>query len=320
MADRWHSLDKAQSLALTLTLLQMRQQLAHLDLGTGIIPHGMVAECFRPIASLSALTCLKLNALAGEAGSMSEMFSGGPGSLQKLKVFSCSLYAEKDQLGGGGHVKGLYDLRVMAAACPNLEQLTLSSSGRDGIFVHGTAPSAAAECRALRSLSCLTQLSLRAHRSWLDGMFDDFASLAQLQVLVIDGDSFSFDQDRAQAALTWPRLGKLTALTNLQEIDAKPLIAVTPQLPWSYPAAAGAPAGPASSQQDAASNVGAGADSSRSSSEVGFRPAASTLPPGFALHQLLGEVAGSEPLQHHAAQLIKSHRSSGWVTPVDPGW
>lgn len=222
-----HSLRRNESFMLTLSLLQLRQQLAHLYIGTGIIPYGMPASSFKPIASLSALTYLSLDCDAGPAGAMSDMFSGGPGSLAQLKIFKCRLNRGYNALGIAAPVRRLYDMHAMAAACPNLEQLSLT--GPDGIFAQGSAASPAAECRALRSLTRLNSLTLWAHPTWTDSMFvDTFATMLQLRQLSID-DSIG---QTSGTALTWPRLGRLSVLTHLQELDAKPLIVVTPKQPW----------------------------------------------------------------------------------------
>jgi hypothetical protein len=172
--------------------------------------------------------------------------------------------------------------------------------------------SPAEECRTLRTLTCLTSLALRTDGGWLDSFFDDFASLTQLRELTLaDGTrSRALYGDRGDPpVVTWPRLRKLTALTHLQQLEADPLIKVTPKLPWKYPVAADAPAGP---NADGAPDADADAEE-----ESHPQPA---LPPGVALHQLLSEVAGSEALQRHAAHLISSHRRAMWVKSEDPGW
>jgi hypothetical protein len=297
-----HSLDREETVNLLVFLRTptLTRQLAHLNVGGGVITYGLIAGVFRPFAGLTALTCLKLASDAGPAGAMSALFEGGPGSMSRLRVFHCTLNMGFNQLGGIGPVEGLLDLRSMAAACPNLQELSLRQC--DGVFAQGVA-SPAEECRALRALTCLTSLTLRTDGVWLDSFFDDFASLTQLRELTLRAVYGE------PPAVTWPRLHKLTALTNLQQLEAEPLIKVTPKLPWKYPVAADAPAGP---NADGAPDADADAEE-----ESQPQPA---LPPGVALHQLLSEVAGSEVLQRHAAHLISSHRSPMWVKSEDPGW
>lgn len=293
---------------LVYTLPALRKQLANLAIGSGVLTYGLPEDVYLPFVGLNALTRLKLNSDAGPPGAMSALFSGGRGSMPHLRVFHCRLNAGYNQLGSDGPVKGLFDLKAMAAACPGLQELSFAYQC-DGIFAQGVS-SPAAECRALRALTGLTSLALRTDAGWLESFFDDFASLVQLRELTLeDGvQTFALVGGRTQPpVVTWPRLRKLTALTNLQQLEAGPLIKVTPKLLWRYPEAADAPAGPADSQP------------SGSDADAPAQPQPA-LPPGVALHQLLAEVAGSEALQRHAAHLIKSHRSPMWVKSEDPGW
>lgn len=133
-------------------------------------------------------------------------------------------------------------------------------------------------------------------------------------------------------------MGKLSALTNLQQLEAEPLIKVTPKLPWKPPAEAGgdagdsAPAGPrAAAGSTDNTNTGGGGEeeeevdeaAEEASRHVASAPQAEeppALPPGVVLHELLAQVAASEALQRHAAALIKAHKSSFWVKARDPGW
>lgn len=304
-----HSLDGDEASMLFLFMPALKQQLVHLDIGRGVVTYGAPAEVYTSFAGLTALTCLKLDSDAGPAGAMSALFEGGPGSMSRLRVFHCRLNTGYNQLGGDDPVQGMLDLRAMAAACPNLQELSFAYQC-DGVFAQGVA-SPAEECRALRALTCLTSLALRTDGGWLDSFFDDFATLTQLRELTLaDGTrSRALYGDRGEPpAVTWQRLRKLTALTNLQQLEAEPLIKVSPKLPWKYPATADAPAGPT----DGAPNADADAEAESQPQPV--------LPPGVALHQLLSEVAGSEALQRHAAHLISSHRSPMWVKSEDPGW
>lgn len=243
-----HSLDYEEACMLVDTLPELSKQLADLDIGRGMLIYGLPEDEYLSFADLTALTSLAIDSDAGPASAMSAMFSGGRGSMPHLKRFHCRMNTGCNQLSSDGPVQGLMDLTAMAAACPGLQELSFADQW-DGIFAQGVA-SPAAECCALRALTGLTSLALRTDAGWLECFFDNFASLVQLRELTLkDGTCSGTLYGRAeQPVVTWSRLRKLTALTNLQQLEAEPLIKVTPKLPWKYPEAADAPAGPADSQ------------------------------------------------------------------------